>query len=82
MASNFGMSHCKYCGAEYRLFSISNRDMQGLTKAWKRRHEQSCSKRTPEQRLKWAKPYIGKTTLDSSIILDTTHKGFKREDGE
>jgi hypothetical protein len=76
MASNLGMSLCKHCGAEYRLFSISNRDMQGLTKAWKQRHERSCSKRTPEQRMKWAKPYIGKTTLDSSITVDLEHEGF------
>lgn len=55
MANNSGQSTCKFCGATYKLFSISNRDMQGLTKAWKRKHERVCEKRTPKQRLAWAK---------------------------
>lgn len=74
--NNLGMSRCKHCGAEYRLFSISNRDMQGLTKAWKIRHERTCSRKTPRQRLNWARPFIGKSTLDSSITVDLTHQGF------
>ncbi|WP_297500045.1 hypothetical protein [Ferrovum sp.] len=74
--NNFGSSTCTYCGAEYRLFTVFNRDMQGLTKAWKARHERKCAKRTPEQRLKWAAPYIGKDKIDSSIVVDPNHAGF------
>lgn len=74
--NNLGMSTCEHCGAEYRLFTIFNRDMQGLCKAWKGRHEFACSKRTPEQRLKWAKPYAGKDRYDSSIVVDLSHAGF------
>jgi hypothetical protein len=77
MVNNLGFATCKYCGSEYRLFSISNRDMQGLVKAWKNKHEWKCQSRTPEQRLKWAKPYIGKGRLDSSIIIDLEHDGMK-----
>lgn len=77
MVSNFGVSTCEYCGAEFRLFSIFNRDMQGLTKGWKRRHEFACSKRTPLERLKWAKPYIGKDKFESSIVVDIEHEGFQ-----
>ena len=71
-----GMSRCSHCGAEYRLFTIFNKDMQGLCKAWKGRHEFACAKKTPEQRLKWAKPYIGKDRHEISIVVDLNHPGF------
>ena len=74
---NIGYAYCAHCGAEFRLFTIFNRDMQGLAKVWKRRHERGCEKRTPEQRRKWAKPYIGKDRHDSSIVVDLSHQGFQ-----
>jgi hypothetical protein len=74
--NNQGMSYCTHCGAQFRLFSIFNKDMQGLCKVWKRRHEFVCAKRTPAQRLVWAKPYIGKTRIESSITVDLEHEGF------
>lgn len=77
MVSNFGSSKCKHCGAEFRLFTIFNRDMQGLTKSWKQRHEAACATRTPKQRLAWARPYIGKDRLESSIVVDVEHPGFQ-----
>jgi hypothetical protein len=70
------MSYCEHCGAEFRLFSIFNRDMQGLCTAWKSRHERTCKNKTPEQRLKWAKPYIDKDRHESSIVVDLNHPGF------
>lgn len=76
MVDNLGHSYCSHCGAQYRLFSIFNKDMQGLTKAWKRRHERGCEKRTPQQRVTWAKPYIGKDRYESSIVVDLDHPGF------
>lgn len=74
--NNAGFSVCKHCGAEYRLFTIFNRDMQGLCKVWKRRHERTCAVRTPAQRRKWARKYAGKPMTDSSITVDLTHPGF------
>jgi hypothetical protein len=74
---NLGFASCSHCGAEFRLFTIFNRDMGGLCKAWKRKHEFKCKDRTPEQRLKWAKPYIGKNRHESSIVVDLGNKGFK-----
>jgi hypothetical protein len=74
--NNLGMSYCDHCGAEFRLFSIFNRDMQGLCKVWKRWHERACEKRSPEQRLKWAKPYMGKDRYESSIVVDLNNPGF------
>lgn len=50
MADAAGLARCKYCGAEFRLFLVSNRDMQALCNAWKKRHEQACRKRTPSMR--------------------------------
>lgn len=76
MADALGESYCSFCGATYKLFTISNRDMQGLTKAWKGRHERTCRNRTPKERLKWAKKYIGKDSTESSITVDTDHEGF------
>lgn len=78
--SHSGQSVCSYCGATYHLFSIFNRDMQGLTKGWKRRHEFSCRQKTPQQRLKWAKKYIGKDCYDSAITVDLEHPGFVTQD--
>lgn len=75
--NNFGYSFCTHCGAEFRLFTIFNRDMQGLAKAWKRRHEHGCAKRTPAQRLQWAKRYAGKDKHESSIVVDLNNSGFR-----
>jgi hypothetical protein len=44
--NNFGSARCRHCGAEFKLFTIFNRDMQALCKGWKRRHERSCGKRS------------------------------------
>lgn len=77
MADALGYACCKHCGAEYRLFTIFNRDMQGLCKGWKRRHERGCEKRSPAQRRQWAKPYVGKDKLDSSIVVDLSNPGFQ-----
>lgn len=76
--SNTGISCCEHCGAQFRLFSIMNKDMQGLCKVWKKRHERGCSAKTPEQRLKWANKYVGKDTTESSITVDLSHPGFKK----
>ena len=74
--SNTGYAVCAHCGSEFRLFTIMNRDMQGLAKVWKRRHERGCAARTPKQRRAWAKPYAGLDRTDSSIVVDMTHVGF------
>ncbi|MBB5547462.1 hypothetical protein GGD70_007822 [Paraburkholderia fungorum] len=74
--NNTGFAYCKFCGAEYRLFTIFNRDMQGLCKAWKRRHEHTCAKKTPAQRRLWARKYGGKDTTESSLTVDLAHAGF------
>lgn len=75
--SNTGCARCRHCGAEYRLFTIFNRDMQGLCKAWRRRHEFACEGRTPAQRRAWAKKYEGKDTSESSLTVDLDHPGFQ-----
>lgn len=75
--SNTGSSTCQHCGAVYRLFTIHNRDMQGLCKAWKNRHEQTCANRTPPQRRAWAKKYAGLDTTESSLTVDLEHPGFQ-----
>lgn len=74
--SNTGFASCAFCGAEYRLSTIFNRDMQGLCKAWKRRHEHACQSRSPQQRRRWASPYVGKDRYDSAIVVDLSHPGF------
>lgn len=74
--SNTGMAYCRFCGAEFRLFTIFNRDMQGLCKVWKKRHERGCEKKTPAQRRKWAQKYAGKDTAESSLTVDLDHPGF------
>lgn len=80
--NNTGHAVCKYCGADYRLFTIFNRDMQGLCRAWKGRHERVCGKRTPAQRRRWAKPYANKESCESSLTVDLTHPGFLDEPGD
>lgn len=75
--SNFGYACCRFCGAEYRLFTIFNRDMQGLCKAWKKRHERSCASRSTDERRKWARRYAGKDTTESSLVVDLSHPGFQ-----
>ncbi len=77
MADAKGEACCEYCGAIFRLFTIFNRDMQGLCKAWKRRHEKRCKNRSPAQRRKWAKPYVGKDRFESSIVVDLNDPGFQ-----
>lgn len=80
-ASSTGMARCKHCGAELRLFTIMNRDMQGLCTAWKKRHEKSCSNKSPLQRNRWAQKYIGKDRYESSITVDLAHPGFIESEG-
>lgn len=70
------MARCAHCGAEFRLLTIFDKDMQGLCNVWQRRHEKACAKRTPQQRIKWAKPYIGKDQYESSIVVDLEHPGL------
>lgn len=77
MGNNTGSAHCSHCGAEYRLFTIFNRDMRGLCKAWRGRHERGCVKRTPAQRRAWARKYEGKDYVESSIIVNLDHPGFQ-----
>ena len=75
--NNTGSATCDFCGAEYHLFTIFNRDMQGLCKAWRRRHERACRDRTPAERRKWARPYIRRDRSESSLIVDLLHPGFR-----
>jgi hypothetical protein len=75
--SNTGVAYCEHCGAQFRLFTIMNKDMQGLCNAWKKRHERGCALKTPDQRLKWARKYLGKDTVESSIVVYVDHPGFK-----
>lgn len=73
---NCGFACCQHCGSEFRLFTIFNRDMQGLCRAWKRKHEFACKIRTPAQRKKWAAKYLGKDRCESSLVVDLAHPGF------
>lgn len=82
MGDNSGHASCRYCGAEFRLFTIFNRDMSGLCKAWKSKHEFRCKDRTISQRLKWARPYVGKDRYESSIVIDLSHPGLIGETTE
>ena len=77
VARNTGSARCQYCGAEYRLFTIFNRDMQGLCSAWKGRHERSCKNKTPKSRRAWAKKYAGQDFSESSLVVDLDHIGFQ-----
>lgn len=79
MANNSGYACCHHCGAEYRLFTIFNRDMMALCKIWRRRHERVCEQRTPAQRRKWAGKYAGMDSTESSIVVDLEHLGFKEQ---
>lgn len=74
--NNTGQASFQYCGSEFRLFTIFNRDMQALCKIWRRRHEHSCKERTPSERRKWAKKYVGKDSYESSLTVDLQHPGF------
>lgn len=74
---NYAEQTCEYCGAVFRLFSISNRSMGGLAKSCKRKHEFKCKDRTPKQRRQWAKPYLGKDRYESSIVVDLEDSAFK-----
>jgi hypothetical protein len=71
-----GIAICRYCGADFRLHTIFNRDMQGLCRAWKERHERACSKRTPAKRRAWARKYVGQDHHESSLTVDLEHPGF------
>jgi hypothetical protein len=77
--TNQGCSTCRYCGATYRMFTIFDKNLQGLTRAWRNRHERKCAQRTPAQRTKWAKKYLHD---DSSITVDLEHEGFRNDSGE
>jgi hypothetical protein len=79
---NLGFAVCQHCGSQFRLFTIFNRDMGGLCKAWRNRHEPACANRTPSQRLAWARPYIGKNRTESSLVVDVAHDGFKTPNGQ
>lgn len=80
--NNLGMSSCDFCGAEFRLFTIFNRDMQGLCKVWKRRHERRCKSRTPSERRKWARKYAGLDRTESSLTVDLSHAGFQDKENK
>ncbi len=77
MAHNTGTAQCSHCGAEYRLVTEHNRDMQRLCRAWLSRHERPCATRTPEQRRAWAQKYVGKDFTESSLTVNLEHPGFK-----
>jgi hypothetical protein len=76
-----GVACCKFCGAQYRLVTIFKRDMDGLCKAWRKRHERSCEGRTPAERRAWAKKYAGKMQWESSITVDLSHPAFSDAKG-
>lgn len=67
---------CPHCGATFTVFSVFNRDVRCMTKGWLRRHAKKCKDRTPAERRKWAKPYIGKDRYESSLVVDMTHPGM------
>jgi len=71
-----GVACCRHCGAQYRLVTIFSRDMEGLCKGWRKRHERVCVVRTPAERLKWAAKYAGKAQWESSLTVDLGHPGF------
>ncbi len=74
--NNTGKSICQHCGATFSLFSIFNKDMQALCKIWRTRHERVCKDKSPRERRKWAKKYIGKDSVESSLTVDLAHPGF------
>lgn len=85
MADALGCAICRYCGARYTLWTISNRSMQGLCNAWKKRHESYCKHKTPKQRRAWARKWPVKDSLDSfesSIVVDPHNHGFLDEEIE
>ena len=75
--SGHGVACCRTCGAQFRLVTIHKRDMEGLCKAWRKRHERVCKERTPTGRRKWASKYAGKMQWESSITLDLCHPAFQ-----
>jgi hypothetical protein len=70
-----GIATCRHCGAQFSLFSIFNRSMQGLARSWQKKHERGCKDKTPEQRHAWAKRYIARGE-DSSIRINPEHPGM------
>lgn len=76
MVTNSASAVCRHCGAEFHLFTIFNRDMNGLCKVWKRKHERACKDRSPDARRRWARKYVGKTRIESSIVVNMHHPGF------
>lgn len=72
-----GHAVCRICGAELRMLTFAKRNMMGLCRAWRNRHEPACSKRTPAQRRSWAKKYAGADSVDSSITVDIGHPAFQ-----
>lgn len=76
MADALGCATCRFCGARYTLWTITNRSMQGLCNGWKKRHEHGCKDKTPSQRRGWARKYVGKDHFESSIEVNLKHPGF------
>ncbi len=74
--NNSASAYCRHCGSEYHLFTIFNRDMGGLVKVWKRRHEFACAKRSPAQRRRWAKKYLNRPEGESALIVHPDHPGL------
>lgn len=72
-----GHSACRICGAQIRMHTIFKRNMMGLCRAWRNRHEAACEKKTPAQRRAWAKKYIGKDCIESSLTVDLDHQAFQ-----
>jgi uncharacterized C2H2 Zn-finger protein len=67
---------CPHCGAVFSVLSIFNRDVRCMTRGWLKRHSWKCKERTPAERRKWAKPYIGKDRVDSALVVDMEHPGM------
>ena len=71
-----GHSTCRICGSQLRMHTIFKRNMMGLCRAWRNRHEATCEKRTPAQRRAWAKKYAGRDSTESSLTVDLDHPAF------
>lgn len=67
---------CKHCGASLRLHSIFDRNLSGLARYWKIKHERVCVWRTPRERMKWARRFL-KRGYDTSITIDEQHPGMR-----
>lgn len=70
-----GFATCCHCGASLRLGTIFNREMGGLARSWRRKHESACAGRTPAERLRWAARFL-RLGDDSSITIDLEHPGM------